>query len=100
MSREEFLKGLSLYKKGIDYMEKLENEFDIDLFESSLANSNDTLFDLWLSSILKNDEAADLIYWWLFEDVEKKIYEEDKVIATLDTEEALYSYMKENEYFK
>ena len=101
MIKEEFIKGITSYKNGIDYMEALDVDFSIDLFESSLANSSDTLFDLWLKCILKNDEAIDLVYWWLFETVDKIIYgDNDEVIATLDNEEDLFNYLNNNEYFK
>ena len=100
MIKEEFIKGISTYKKGFEWMDKLADDFNIDLFESALSESADAIFDLWLGSILNNN-GVEVVYWWIFEDVEKVIYgDNDEVIATLDTEEDLFNYLDKYEYFK
>ena len=97
MNKEDFTKGLKSYKNYVDHLDALE-ELGVDLCEGPISYAIDTIFDLWCDEFL-NEEGVDLIYWWLFEDVTKEIYKDDKVIATLDTVEDLYNYMKENNYF-
>ena len=97
MNKEDFTKGLKSYKNYVDHLDALE-ELGVDLCEGPISYAIDTIFDLWCNEFL-NEEGVDLIYWWLFEDVTKEIYKDDKVIATLDTVEDLYNYMKENNYF-
>lgn len=97
MSKEKFVDTLLKYQNFLNVSDQLM-DLGIDLTEGPVTMAIDTLLDSWIDSI--TDEAgSDLIYWWLFEDVEKKIYEDDKVVATLDTVENLYNYMKENNYF-
>jgi len=97
ISKEDFIKGVSTYKKGVEFLRQLD-DFGIDFYESSLNLSADTLFDMWLNQIT-GESGVDLVYWWLFEDVDKDIYEDDKIIANLEDIEDLYTYMKDNGYF-
>jgi hypothetical protein len=97
MSKEKFVETLLKYQNFLDISDQLMN-LGIDLTEGPITMAIDTLLDSWINSIT-GEAGSDLIYWWLFEDVEKNIYEDDKVIATLDTAEDLYDYMKENNYF-
>jgi hypothetical protein len=97
MSKEKFVETLLKYQNFLDISDQLMN-LGIDLTEGPITMAIDTLLDSWINSIT-GEAGSDLIYWWLFEDVEKNIYEDDKVIATLDTAENLYDYMKENNYF-
>lgn len=97
MSEEKFVETLLKYQNFLDVSDRLM-DLGIDLAEGPITEAIDTLLDSWIDSIT-GEAGSDLIYWWLFEDVEKKIYEDDKVVATLDTAENLYNYMKENKYF-
>lgn len=97
MSKEKFVETLLKYQNFLDVSDRLM-DLGIDLTEGPITMAIDTLLDSWLDSIT-GEAGSDLIYWWLFEDVEKKIYEDDKVVATLYTIEDLYDYMKENNYF-
>lgn len=97
MSEEKFVETLLKYQNFLDVSDRLM-DLGIDLAEGPITEAIDTLLDSWIDSIT-GEAGSDLIYWWLFEDVEKKIYEDDKVVATLDTAENLYNYMKENNYF-
>lgn len=97
MSEEKFVETLLKYQNFLDVSDRLM-DLGIDLAEGPITEAIDTLLDSWIDSIT-GEAGSDLIYWWLFEDVEKKIYEDDKVVATLDTAEDLYNYMKENNYF-
>ena len=97
MSKEKFVEALLKYQNFLDVSDRLV-DLGIDLAEGPITIAIDTLLDAWIDSIT-GEAGSDLIYWWLFEDVTKEIYEDDKVIATLDTVEDLYDYMKENNYF-
>lgn len=97
MNKENFIKGLKSYKNYVDHLDALE-ELGVDLCEGPISDAIDNIFDLWCNEFL-NEEGVDLVYWWLFEDVTKEIYKDDKVIAILDTVEDLYNYMEENNYF-
>jgi len=97
MSKEKFVETLLEYQNFLDVSDRLVG-LGIDLNEGPITVAIDTLLDSWIDSIT-GEAGSDLIYWWLFEDVTKEIYEDDKVIATLNTAEDLYNYMKENNYF-
>lgn len=97
MSKEKFVETLLKYQNFLDISDRLM-DLGIDLTEGPITEAIDTLLDSWVDSIT-GEAGSDLIYWWLFEDVTKEIYENDKVVATLDTVEDLYDYMKENNYF-
>lgn len=97
MSKEKFVETLLKYQNFLDVSDRLM-DLGIDLAEGPITEAIDTLLDSWIDSIT-GEAGSDLIYWWLFEDVTKEIYKDDKVIATLDTAENLYDYMKENNYF-
>lgn len=98
ITKEEFINVIKAYKSGIKFMEDAD-AIGIDLYNSIICDSSDTVFGSWLT-LITNDDGVDLIYWWIFEDVEKKIYDnDDEVIADLVDEETLYNYMKENGYF-
>jgi hypothetical protein len=97
MSKEKFVETLLKYQNFLDVSDRLM-DLGIDLAEGPITEAIDTLLDSWIDSIT-GEAGSDLIYWWLFEDVTKEIYKDDKVVATLDTVEDLYDYMKENNYF-
>lgn len=97
MSEEKFVETLLKYQDFLSISDQLMN-LGIDLTEGPITMAIDTLLDSWVDSIT-GEAGSDLIYWWLFEDVKKEIYEDDKVVATLDTAKDLYNYMKENNYF-
>lgn len=97
MDKNLFVNGLNTYIKSIEFLEALD-DIGLNLYESPLSTSNDSLFDIWINTFVTND-GSDLIYWWLFEDVDKVIYKDDKVVATLETVEDLFDYMLSNNYF-
>lgn len=98
ITREVFIDTIKVYKSGVEFLRKMDDE-GLDLYETPLNTSADTLFDTWLKQIT-NDDGIDLIYWWLFEGVEKELYDDNQnVIAKLTDEATLYDYMNENGYF-
>lgn len=98
ITKEVFIDTIKVYKSGVDFLRKMDDE-GLDLYETPLTASADTLFDSWLKQVTNND-GIDLIYWWLFENTEKELYDDDQnVIAKLTDEATLYDYMNENGYF-
>lgn len=93
-----YLKTIETYKKGSDWLFSLEDNFSIDLFDSPIAQSLDAIFDEWLEQNF-NEEGCDLVYWWLFEDVEKVITVDDKDVNVADLEEFV-KYLIDNGYTK
>jgi hypothetical protein len=59
---------------------------------------SDLLFDKWVNKIA-TDEGQDLVYWWIFDDVEKKMYDSEGNV-TDDVENIIdfYNYLKNNNY--
>lgn len=69
-----------------------------DLIESPLVEYADKLFDTLIESYF-NEDGVELITWWLWEDVPKKIYiqvgtEESEI--DVESIERLYNYIKDN----
>jgi alkyl hydroperoxide reductase subunit AhpC len=89
----EFEEITTSYKAFFNRLEKLE-ELGVDLFDGPISQATDTLFDYWTRQVA-NDEGQDLIYWWMFDDVEKKIYD-DNGNMTDDIEDVMdfYNYLK------
>lgn len=90
MDKESFIKTINKYKQFIDTSNKLY-DLGIDLCEGVISDSIDTIFDAWLVEFL-NEEDIDTIYWWLFEDVDKIIYDGDEKI-NVEKIEDLYDYL-------
>jgi len=90
VDKESFIKTINKYKQFIDTSNKLY-DLGIDLCEGVISDSIDTIFDAWLVEFL-NEEDIDTIYWWLFEDVDKIIYDGDEKI-NVEKIEDLYDYL-------
>lgn len=95
MNTATFISYLKEYLKGIQF---LRNMYDagLDLYESPLCNSADFIFQAWLEQ-LTNEEGQDLIYWWIFEDVDKIITEDENDINVEDIED-FAKYLKAHGY--
>ena len=73
----------------------------IDLIESSLYNDSGIIFDIALDGLGLKQDTKDLIYWWLYETVDKVIFIETddlfgkhkKEIDIKDVED-LWKYVK------
>lgn len=97
MDKEIFKENVETYKKSVDFLEESSN-FGIDLYETPVCLAADAAFDCWLKAIL-NDEGVDIVYWWLFEDVDKVLIYANEEIVVEDLEN-LYKYLSDNGYFK
>ena len=93
-----FNKGIKQYQDFNNYLDKLK-ENGLDILDTDLVEKAYLVFDTWIESIL-NEEGQDLIYWWLFEDVDKILYEDGKSDINVERLEDLYSYMYNTNMFK
>ena len=93
----EFEKIITTYKKYCDRLEKLE-DLGVDLYEGPIVAMSDLLFDTWVNKIT-TDEGGELVYWWIFDDVEKKFYDEEgNVTNVVEDIIDFYNYLKDNNY--
>lgn len=99
ITTDEFNKIVTAYKEFCDRLNTLA-DLGVDLYDGPISNATDTLFENWVDSIL-TDEGGDIIYWWMFDDVEKKIYNKEGDVEN-DVEDItdLYDYLLFNKYFK
>lgn len=97
MNYQLFSKGIKQYQDFNTYLDNLKNA-GLDLFETDLIEKAYSIFDTWIETIL-NEEGQDLIYWWLFEDVEKVITVDNEDINVAELEEFV-KYLVDNGYTK
>jgi hypothetical protein len=98
--KSDFIKTINSYKRYQDTLEKL-SDLGVDMWDNGFNDPTDYIFEAYIEEIL-NDEGQDLVYWWMFEDVEKVIYEDEdkeKVIANVESIEDFYNYLVEGGYF-
>ena len=96
--KSDFIKTINSYKRYQDTLGKLA-DLGVNIWDSGFNDPTDYIFEAYLEEIL-NDEGQDLVYWWMFEDVEKVFYDdEDNIIANVESIEDFYNYLKENKYF-
>lgn len=93
----EFEEIVIAYKEYCDRLRKLE-DLGVDLFESPITTISDLLFDKWVDKVT-TDEGGELVYWWIFDDVEKKFYDEEGNVTNI-VEDIIdfYNYLKDNNY--
>jgi hypothetical protein len=107
INKEILVKFIQEYKKFSDYVDKIEEmifgkHHYVTLWETPFCESVGNMYDLFIKSYF-TEEGQDLINWFIFEDVEKIIYEPDDDIYSkekreihLDTIDDLWNYMIEN----
>ena len=91
ISKEKFTEIIEndvTYHTIIDKFEK----YGISFYESELHKCYYTLFDILLGESF-NSDGIDLIYWWMYEDVDKVITSEDNSTIELNSAEDLYDYL-------
>ena len=106
MTKEKF-KDLMYKMQEINEFEDKLYDMKIDIFDCKLVEYPAVFFDELMRSEFGED-GLDLISWWLYEDVDHKIYESDdnapewfwsdekidrKVIADLNNIDDLYDYL-------
>lgn len=99
ITKEEFVKIIENDRTYHDIVNKIE-ECGISFYESDLDSCYNYLFDFVLQKYF-NEDGIDLIYWWMYEDVDKVITNEDNSTIELNSIEDLYDYLvntSETEY--
>lgn len=117
LSKESFKKFINNYQEFEEAFDRIEEallgrKYASNLYESDWYEAVGGMLDSFLESHFTED-GADLVSWWLFEDVDKVIYEkpqqldffdefkegEDKVVPVKTIDE-LWNYMEKNkEYY-
>lgn len=104
ITKELFIEQIKLAKEYDKYLDSIDNNLKIDLFETPLHEIPMKMFDIFIESHF-TDEGQDLIYWWMWEDVPKVLYfdtifGESKI--DLENIEDLWRYLESDEelYFK
>lgn len=104
VTKELFIEQIKLAKEYDNYLDSIDNDLKIDLFETPLYQTPMKMFDIFIESHFTN-EGQDLIYWWMWEDVPKVLYfdtmfGESKI--DLENIEDLWRYLESDEelYFK
>jgi hypothetical protein len=98
---EEFKEQIDLIKavhKNLDELNKLH----FDIFDTDLINNCLRIFDNFIVSHF-TEEGSDLVFWWLYEDVKKVLYETiapdifngepKKIEINIEKIEDLWAYM-------
>lgn len=97
MTYQLFSKGIKQHQDFNSYLNKLKDS-GFDIFDTDLVEKAYLIFDTWIESIL-NEEGQDLIYWWLFEDVDKVLYIDGEPDINVENIEDLYKYMSDTNMF-
>ena len=102
MKKENFVKAIELMKALNDKVDLLSDNLNINIIESDFYSIPAQLFDNFIESVCTED-GAELVFWWMYEDVEKVIYESDESsekVYHLNTVDDLFNYMCQNNYFQ
>lgn len=91
ISKEKFIEVIENDITYHNIIDKFE-EHGISFYESDLHKCYYSLFDLLLGESF-NSDGIDLIYWWMYEDVDKVITNEDDSTIELNSAEDLYDYL-------
>ena len=92
MSKEQFFEYLKLLRDRSDFID--------DVYNSSrryinIVELNDFLIRpyIFIEKLFFSEEEYDIIGWYLWENVDHKIYFNDEIIADLCDDESLWNYL-------
>lgn len=94
MTREQFKKCIREVESVSELSDKLA-ELGIETIDCKEIFYAGEIFFAWLKSCF-GDEGEDLVSWWLYEDVDKIIYEPDGTEINIENIDDLYSYLEKN----
>lgn len=92
LSEENFVKAINellVIKKDEEELQKAFKKFDPDWNSISFSRYESLVVNILKDAI---DDKYDYISWWLYEDVEKKVWSDDKVF-TVKTPQQLYKFI-------
>lgn len=94
ISIKEFNNLVNIIREYDDIVSKSYDVLGVDMIESKQTLLFNKLVDVICKENL-TDDGYDLLNWWLYDDVDKKIYaaKSEEVIADLKTSDDLYNYM-------
>lgn len=101
ISKESFCKVMDYIKEQQEIDEKVGKALEL-VCDNIIVYGTENGYLKALMKILKElfDDRSDTIEWWLYEDVEKNIYYNDKTI-NVEIADKLYDFLIENmEYYK
>lgn len=80
ITKEEFIKYIEAYQifdKGVERLSKAftGSKYGVSIYETDWGEAVGIMLDIFISSHF-TEVGADTIYWWLFEDVDKKIWQD------------------------
>lgn len=90
---KKIIDTISLYNNIIDELEK----YGIQIIDSKMSNGlHDLVHEILINTY--DEDGVELIYWWLYEDVDKFLYDSEthKKIEDLTTVENLFAYLNGN----
>lgn len=101
---KEFKEAVDSVSKINDFNDEFYNLHKIDISETDAIQEGWRLFDIFIESHF-TDEGSDLIFWWMYEDVPKIIYQDTifgKVETNIEDIEDLWKYLISDKevYFK
>ena len=97
ITKELFIKYIEQYQRFNSAFERIEEalmgrKYASNLYEADWVDSVGYMLDLFLKSHF-TETGYDLITWWLFEDVDKIIYEKDDTTTSVKTIDELWNFM-------
>ena len=92
---EKFEKVIKLKQQFDQHLNDAERVLGGNLIETHLVQDSEFIFDAFIDSHF-TDEGSDLVYWWLYESVPKKIWDSN---VEYDVEELkdLWDYIIKND---
>ena len=94
MKREDFKDCIRKLEAIAELGNKL-SDLKIETIECKELYYADEIFFKWVKDEF-GEAGEDLVSWWLYEEVEKIVYEEDGTETNLEDIDALYTYLLEN----
>lgn len=94
MKREDFKDCIRKLEAITEFGNKL-SDLKIETIECKELFYADEIFFKWVKDEF-GEAGEDLVSWWLYEDVDKIVYEKDGTETNLENIDALYTYLLEN----
>ena len=95
MTKEQFINRMSLIQNFQSEQETLQVLIDKITDGYNVVTIGNYLVSEMINMIEEDLDYRDILGWWLYEDVEKVIYDKDKEISVRTLEE-LYDYIIKN----
>lgn len=95
MTKEQFIKRMNLIQNFQSEQQTLSVLIDKITDGYSIVTIGDYLVSEMINMIEENLGYMDILAWWLYEDVDKVIYDNEKEISVRTLEE-LYDYIIKN----